>query len=184
MKKDGCWGWTMRGQGEEDHQELLRPDACRSRRWFSSTDPSSLSESLVEHEAAPASEVDPFLFRGFHRAPQWKKRRTTWEENPPKWGSVSLCVACMSAHVGVLEPVFKPRHRSIWWGFPQNIDSHVLLLYEQTDQYQVCLSRGSSRSLHMSWQYDKYLAPPRGEFHLLHWLAQCVDVNSWNCQKI
>ena len=30
--------------------ELLRPDACRSRRWISSVDPFLLSQSLVGHD--------------------------------------------------------------------------------------------------------------------------------------
>lgn len=175
--------------GEEDEirkkhaciGELLRPDACRSRRSFSCTDPFSLSEGLVGLDRLRHLRSLRSCSRGFHRAPQWrakkiKRRRRTWEENPPKWGSVSLCVAWVSVHVGVLET--KPKHISMWWGFPRNIDSRVLLLSEQTDQYKVCLRRGSSHLLCMSWQYDKYLETPRGESHLLYWLAQRVNVNS------
>lgn len=84
--------------------ELLRQDACRSRRCFSRADPFSLSVGLVGHDRLRHPLPLAFLFVGFHRAPRWKTTRTKHKQNNNVGGDSSKVG---SVHVGVLESVFK-----------------------------------------------------------------------------
>lgn len=75
-------------RGEEDEickkhaciGELLRPDACRSRRSFSCTDPFSLSEGLVGLDQLRHLQSLRSCSGGFHRAPQWRAKKIKKEE--------------------------------------------------------------------------------------------------------
>lgn len=60
--------------------ELLKPDACRSRRSFSCTDPFSLSEGLVGLDQLRHLRSLRSCSGGFHRAPQWKGKKKEKEE--------------------------------------------------------------------------------------------------------
>lgn len=120
-----------------------------------------------------------------HRGEKAKRGRRSLQSGvrPLFVGIFFVVVARVSVHVGVLERAFKLSHISGVIRFSLEYWLMCWFSMSRRINMKVCLRCETSHLLCMSWQYDKHLTTPRGDFHLLYRLAQRANGNSWNCLK-